>query len=216
MFSLGFLVFVIITFVITGITLAVFFFYKGIYDRHTTKVLESGVTPKRKWIAPWGLALIVFLAQLMIVLSVFIPASLFMTNKQSKVVELSMAEHPSLDYSWEPYSVYDGYSEVKTTKSGTVTFRLLKRENADNTVDYILTGEAEISKMDSFNMAIDYVDNDSHLFSESLFVNNEEKKDVVYFKFETQREKDKPGKIDFSFGEGPDISKNVDKLTFDL
>ena len=219
MLSLGFLVFVIITFVITGITLAVFFFYKGIYDRHTTKVLESGVAAKRKWIAPWGLALIVFLAQLMIVLSVFIPASMFMANTQSKVVEVDVSDHPYLDYSWEPYTVDNSYIEVGTQKTGTASGKLYKKESSDSIVHYYFVGEADISKMDNFNMSIVYSYNKTLGYSESLVAINPEKKPVVYFKFELDMAKDQSGQLVFGFGEGnvvdaPENTKN--KIVFDL
>ena len=58
------------------ITAAAFFIYKAIFDKHTNKVLESGETPKHRWIAPWALTLIVLGAQLLIVAGIMFPISL--------------------------------------------------------------------------------------------------------------------------------------------
>ena len=69
------------------ITLAVFFIYKAFYDKHTNKVLEGSETKKKKWIAPWGLALIVLGAQLILVAGFMFPLSMLMVDHS--VVELS-------------------------------------------------------------------------------------------------------------------------------
>ena len=61
------------------ITVAAFFIYKIFYDKHTNKVLESGEPQKRKWVAPWALALIVLGAQLLIVAGVMFPILLIPT-----------------------------------------------------------------------------------------------------------------------------------------
>ena len=75
--------------IIVVITVAVFFIYKAVYDKHTNQILESGETKKRKWIAPWGLALIVLGAQLILVAGFMFPASLFMINKETSEITLS-------------------------------------------------------------------------------------------------------------------------------
>ena len=52
MASIGlFLILIPAIIVVTVVTLIV---YKIFYDKHNNRVLESGETNKRKWIAPWA------------------------------------------------------------------------------------------------------------------------------------------------------------------
>ena len=90
--SLGLFIFVVP--VILIITVFSFFIYKSCYDKHTNKVLEEGETKKRKWVAPWGFALIVLGVQLVLIAGIMFPLSMLMVDTSGHQVSNGVEEIP--------------------------------------------------------------------------------------------------------------------------
>ena len=185
LFSISILVFLIPTILI--ITVAAFFIYKAVFDKHTNKVLESGDTKKRKWIAPWGLALIVFFAQLLLVAGIVYPLSMFSTYSGSKETGFEICEDYPCDFdiSDSVYSIDESKYTVisKQTEDG-ITYTVYKNNDSKDKEQFVVLGELEKEPKDGLSLYLKYLVNgeDKASFMCSYSENNDLSK--VYFKCE--------------------------------
>lgn len=70
--------------VICLITLAVYFIYKALYNRHANRALENdGSKKSKKWVAPFVVVIITVLVQVLSLFAIGISAYLFQTNTKS-------------------------------------------------------------------------------------------------------------------------------------
>jgi len=153
----------ILVFLIPGIlifTLAAFFIYKFIYDKHTNKVLESGETKRRKWIAPWGLALIVFGAQLILALGIIIPFSLFMVDTSSNEIVLSENSDRPIDLVCSEavsFVVEDNnYEKIGEEFNDDIEVNIFKKQIDDGIEHYIFVGTVNKKEADNVMVSVTY------------------------------------------------------------
>ena len=143
MVSIGlFLVLIPAIIVVTVVTLIV---YKIFYDKHNNRVLESGETNKRKWIAPWGLALIVLGAQLVLAIGSVFVLSLFMLDPNSMSAEEEETSRVYYEFSDIKEFTVDRNLFMKCGKGigDGITITMYKWDNPDGSVDFIFTGSVE-------------------------------------------------------------------------
>ncbi len=169
------------------VTVAAFFIYKAIYDKHTNKVLESGETQKRRWIAPWAMSLIVLGAQLLIVAGVMFPLSLLMVDPASQQhVEATEDQPLNVDVSDSvKYVIYDpAYENTGTFENYGVTIECFVRENADGTSNNIFIGTIDSKDINGpINVTAELVNKDGECFATAscTLVDVSAGTDVIYF-----------------------------------
>ncbi|MBR4948204.1 MAG: hypothetical protein IKZ29_06595 [Clostridiales bacterium] len=119
--------------------------YKIFYDKHNNRVLESGETNKRKWIAPWGLALIVLGAQLVLAIGSVFVLSLFMLDPNSMSAEEEETSRVYYEFSDIKEFTVDRNLFMKCGKGigDGITIEMYKWDNPDGSVDFIFTGSVE-------------------------------------------------------------------------
>ena len=150
--------------IVLTITIATFFIYKAIYDKHTNKVLESGETKKRKWLAPWGLALIVLGAQLILIAGVMLP--IYMFTVDTSTVEPSYEQLKEMPLTFEvsdtePFEVDEkAYSLISTYFSEGLNVNVYKYEKAGDYDYYIFLAEIDKEPHCPMSIYIDYDNND--------------------------------------------------------
>ena len=128
--------------IVTVVTLIV---YKIFYDKHNNRVLESGETNKRKWIAPWGLALIVLGVQLVLAIGSVFVLSLFMLDPNSMSAEEEETSRVYYEYSDIKEFTVDRNLFMKCgqgTGDG-ITITMYEWNNPDGSVEFIFTGSVE-------------------------------------------------------------------------
>lgn len=197
------------------IALAVFFIYKSFYDKHTTKVLESGGSVKRKWIAPWGLALIVLGAQLILVAGFMFPASMLMFDHT--VVELSESNPMHFDLSDSVQFVINesNYDEGTTFTDEGITVTIYSQKRADEHEYYVILGEIEKQKTDPTYVYVCLGTDNGDFESESYIpVTTDSSK--AYFKCEVMTGADKPTSLRVAVDYGDSIDKNSGDLPQDI
>ena len=176
------------------VTVAAFFIYKAIYDKHTNKVLESGETQKRRWIAPWALALIVLGAQLLIAVGVMMPASMFMVYSDTKQFAEATADQPlNVEVSDSvKYVIYDpAYENTGTFENYGVTIECYVRENQDGSNNNIFIGTIECKEINGpINVTAELVDKHGDCIATASFTLEDvgPKTDVIYFMCECRAE----------------------------
>lgn len=197
------------------IALAVFFIYKSFYDKHTTKVLESGGSVKRKWIAPWGLALIVLGAQLILVAGFMFPASMLMFDHT--VVELSESNPMHFDLSDSVQFVINesNYDEGTTFTDEGITVTIYSQKRTDEHEYYVILGEIEKQKTDPTYVYVCLGTDNGDFESESYIpVTTDSSK--AYFKCEVMTGADKPTSLRVAVDYGDSIDKNSGDLPQDI
>lgn len=197
------------------IALAVFFIYKSFYDKHTTKVLESGGSVKRKWIAPWGLALIVLGAQLILVAGFMFPASMLMFDHT--VVELSESNPMHFDLSDSVQFVINesNYDEGTTFTDEGITVTIYSKKRTDEHEYYVILGEIEKQKKDPTYVYVCLGTDNGDFESESYIpVTTDSSK--AYFKCEVMTGADKPTSLRVAVDYGDSIDKNSGDLPQDI
>ena len=182
---------------ISGITVAVFFIYKKIFDRHTTKVLQEGVTNKRKWIAPWALALIVLGVQLVLATGTMYLMSMYMVNTQAQTVTVSEEGEPM------PVILYtnttrefvhkgDGFQLVDQGANDGLSCKVYKKINEDNTVSYCFSGK--LNKWHEGNkLEMTCLDEKGDMIAGSFFSSVDEKDKNCYYELRVNDGAYRPG-----------------------
>ena len=207
-------VFTLLIPIIIVITLAVYFIYKRYYDRHTNKVLETGKTNSRKWIAPWSLTLIVLGAQLVLIAGVMFPMSMYMYNTD-QVVELSEDMPIAFDVSDSVQFVINdsNFDEVTSLTEDGVKITVYKRINSNDKDYYVFLGETDKGSDEALSIYIDYENNGQNTDCMAGIPNNNTSK--VYFKFEVLGEPDTPGSIRVGIKSGSVYEMTSEELKFD-
>ena len=148
-----------------GITVAAFFIYKAFYDKHNNKVLESGETNKRKWLAPWVLALIILGAQLLLVAGIMFPVSMFMVQPESQETDLELSEENPVLFDISDYVIYQidesRFSAIKTESVDGITVTVYRNKEAKVNHQYIILGEIDKGSHEAQSVYINYEINDS-------------------------------------------------------
>ncbi|MBR4404548.1 MAG: hypothetical protein IKT10_05475 [Clostridiales bacterium] len=176
------------------ITLAVFFIYKAFYDKHTNKVLEGSETKKKKWIAPWGLALIVLGAQLILVAGFMFPLSMLMVDHS--VVELSEDSPMHFDVSDSVKFVIDesNYGSGTTFNDDGITVTLYRQERTDKYEYYVILGEIEKTKNEPLMVFVS-LGTDSQDYSAQTYLPVTSGSSKAYFKCEVLTGADAPASL---------------------
>ena len=201
--SISILIFLLPTIVI--VTVAAFFIYKIFYDKHTNKVLESGETKKRRWIAPWALALIVLGAQLLLVAGVMFPVTLFMFDQGgARYVETTEDNPLNVDVSDTiKFVLYDqAYYSTGVLENEGVTIECYSKDFDDRSSNYIFIGTIECEKINGpVNVSAELVnkDNECYATAECTLMNVSSDTDVIYFMCECHVEG----------GESPELNVGV-------
>ena len=195
--------------IVTVVTLIV---YKIFYDKHNNRVLESGETNKRKWIAPWGLALIVLGVQLVLAIGSVFVLSLFMLDPNS------MSEEEA-----ELSRVYYEYSDVKeftvdrnlfmkwgqSTGDG-ITITMYKHDYPDGSVDYIFTGSVEDIEDESIYFDFDMTDENDTKYGLCTVWPMREDSTTLYYMIRIHVDEFVPAKVIIGVGFGADFDYQRD------
>lgn len=183
--------------VILIVTAVTFIIYKKIFDRHTTKVLQEGVTNKRRWIAPWALALIVLGVQLVLITGTMYLMSMYMINTQAQTVTVSEEGEPM------PVILYtntrrefvhkgDGFQLVDEGSNDGLSCKVYKKVNEDNTVSYCFSGK--LKKWNGGNkIEMNCLDEKGDLFASSFFSSVDEKDENCYYELRVNDGEYRPG-----------------------
>ena len=169
------------------ITAAAFFIYKAIFDKHTNKVLESGETPKRRWIAPWALTLIVLGAQFLIVAGIMFPISLLMVDPAAKqYVEASEDQPLNVEVSDSvKYVIYDqAYENTGVLENCGVTIECFERENKDGSSNNVFIGTIDSREISGpVKVTADLVNKDDECYAMAVctLVDISPDTDIIYF-----------------------------------
>ncbi len=201
--------------IIVVITVAVFFIYKAVYDKHTNQILESGETKKRKWIAPWGLALIVLGAQLILVAGFMFPASMLMFDHT--VVELSESNPMHFDLSDSVQFVINesNYDEGTTFSDEGITATIYRQERTDKNEYYVILGEVDKQKQESMFVYV-CLGTDGRDYECETFIPVISDSSKAYFKCEVLTGTDKPSSLRVAVGYGDSFDHNSDNLPQDI
>ena len=198
------------------ITVATFFIYKAFYDKHTNQVLESGEAKKRKWIAPWGLALIVLGTQLLLVAGVMFPLSMFMyqTNTEEQRITVTNDQPFQIDISDSVKFVIDdtNYEEVSEMSEDGITITVYKNSNEKNY--FVFLGEIEKESNEPLSVFIDYDTDEGGVVCMASMLDNS-KTSKVYFKFECLKEMDKQNSIRVGIVNGKVDEMSGDEIKYD-
>ena len=201
------------------VTVVVFFIYKAIYDKHTNQVLESGGTKKRKWIAPWGLALIVLGAQLLMVAGVMFPLSMFMIDQNVgySVHELSDDDPMQFDVSDSVMFVIDdsNYQEVTKFSDEGITVTIYKQQRKDDTEYFVFIGEIEKQSDEPINAYV-CLDTNSQTYQAQIWMPSTSESSKAYFKAEVMTGADSPSSLRIAVGYGDSMNPETDDLPQDI
>ncbi len=203
--------------VILVITIAVFFIYKAFYDKHTNQVLESGETKKRKWIAPWGLALIVLGAQLVLVAGLMFPIYMFTVDSSTVASSQLSSDMPlTFDVNDKERFVIDDsyYEEVTTLSEDGITVTIYKSPSESEMYYYVFLGEIEKERNWPMSLCIKFENagHDASLICELTAVCDGDK---AYFKCEALAEPDVPASLFIGIKNGPIGGMSSDFTDFD-
>ena len=188
------------------ITIAAFFIYKAFYDKHNNKVLESGETNKRKWMAPWGLALIVLGAQLLLVAGIMFPLSMFMVQPEpQEPVTLVTSDMPfSFDVSDSVQFVVDEtyYEMINTVSGDGFTITAYKKLRPIDNDYYVFVGDIDKDANWPTNIFIHFKHDGEDSFVGCEITENcaSEK---AYFKFEVMTDLNSTGSFSIGLKNGP-------------
>ena len=186
--------------IVLTITIATFFIYKAFYDKHTNKVLESGETKKRKWLAPWGLALIVLGAQLILIAGVMLPIYMFTVDSSTVTVEPSveMLKEMTLTFDVnddEQFEVDDkNYKEVTTLSEDGINVTVYKYMNSEEYDYYVFLLEIDKEPSSPIAIYLNY-ENTEHEAAIMCELTSVCKGDKAYLKCEAIAEPDTPASL---------------------
>ena len=201
MFGAAFGLFLFTLPLILIVTVIVFVIYKRCFDRHTNRVLENAETGKRKWMAPWGVALIVLGAQLILVTGIMFPLSMYMMDTSSKtVVEEEKSAEFGYDFSLDTaYVAGDDYQKVSEGSGDGISCSVFKRDNGDGSVNLFVSGS--ITPWNSGdNLQLSCVDENGEIYSMASYFGVADQLDTLYFKMEMPLDEYHPGTITVILG----------------
>ena len=201
--------------IILLISIAVFFIYKVFYDKHTNKVLEGSETKKKKWIAPWGLALIVLGAQLLLVAGIMFPLSMLMVDHS--VIEVSEECPVNLDLSDSVKFVIDdsNYHEVTRFSDEGITVTIYKQQRTDDNEYYVFIGEIEKQSYEQLN-AYFCLEKDCLSYAIQTWMPSNSDSSKAYFKAEVLTGADSPSSLRIAVGYGNSFDPNKDNPPQDI
>lgn len=210
MVSIGILVFLIPGILV--ITAATLIIYKIFYDKHNNRVLESGETNRRKWIAPWGLALIVLGAQLILSVGLMFVFSLFMINPDSLSVEEEEAPQIYYEYSdIKEFTVGDEhFKHIGTGSRDGITIKMYQRNNEDGTVDFIFTGSVEGIEDDNIYFDFSMIDDNDTKYVLSTIWPMNAGSTTLYYMIRIRVDEYVPAKVTIGVGFGTDFDYQRD------
>ena len=179
-------------------------------------MLESGEAKKCKWIAPWGLALIVLGTQLLLVAGVMFPLSMFMyqTDTEEQRITITNDQPFQIDISDSVKFVIDdtNYEEVTEMSEDGITITVYKNSNENNY--FVFLGEIEKESNEPLSVFIDYdTDEEGIVCMASMLGNGNTSK--VYFKFECLKEMDKQNSIRVGIVNGKVDEMSGDDIKYD-
>ncbi len=204
---------------IVVITVAAFFIYKIFYDKHTNKVLESGETKKRKWIAPWGVALIIFGLQLVILAGIMFPLSMFMFKREASETNLELSEENPILFDISDSVMYQiddkRYECVSSLSQDGVTFYVYRKTGDNENNQFIILGEIEKDPHEPVSVYL-LCEKDNNLTGCCMVgVSENDETGKVYFKCELLKGKDTPASIRVGLKNGIVHEMNSDETDFD-
>ena len=184
---------------IVVITVAAFFIYKIFYDKHTNKILESGETKKRKWIAPWGVALIAFGLQLVILAGIMFPLSMFMAKRETSETNLELTEENPILFDVSESVKYqideDRYNEVTSLSEDGITLTIYRKKDDKDYNQFIILGEFEKDPDQPATVYLDCDRDGTEMACCLVGVTANEESPKVYFKCELMKNGDVPASI---------------------
>jgi flagellar basal body-associated protein FliL len=195
--------------IVTVVTLIV---YKIFYDKHNNRVLESGETNKRKWIAPWGLALIVLGVQLVLAIGSVFVLSLFMLDPNSMSAEEEETSRVYYEYSDIKEFTVDRNLFMKCgqgTGDG-ITIAMYKHDYPDGSVDYIFTGSVEDIEDESIYFDFDMTDENDMKYGLSTVWPMREDSTTLYYMIRIHVDEFVPAKVIIGVGFGADFDYQRD------
>ena len=217
MLSVG--VYTLIIPMIVVITVAAFFIYKVFYDKHTNKVLESGETKKRKWIAPWGVALIAFGLQLVILAGMMFPLSMFMAKREASETNLELSvENPILfDISDSVmYQIDDKrYECISLLSEDGITLYVYRKNGDDEYNQFIILGEIDKEPYEPVSVYLFCEKNNEVMGCCKVGSSANDESENVYFKCELMKGNDTPASIRVGLKNGIVHEMNSDETNFD-
>lgn len=204
---------------IVVITVAAFFIYKIFYDKHTNKVLESGETKKRKWIAPWGVALIALGLQLVILAGIMFPLSMFMFKREASETNLELSEENPILFDISDSVIYQiddkRYECVSSLSQDGVTFYVYRKTGDNENNQFIILGEIEKDPHEPVSVYL-LCEKDNNLTGCCMVgVSENDETGKVYFKCELLKGKDTPASIRVGLKNGIVHEMNSDETDFD-
>lgn len=204
---------------IVVITVAAFFIYKIFYDKHTNKVLESGETKKRKWIAPWGVALIIFGLQLVILAGIMFPLSMFMFKREASETNLELSEENPILFDISDSVMYQiddkRYECVSLLSQDGITLYVYRKTGDDEYNQFIILGEIEKDPHEPVSVYL-LCEKDNNLMGCCMVGSSEnDESENVYFKCELIKGKDTPASIRVGLKNGIVHEMNSDETDFD-
>jgi hypothetical protein len=124
------------------VPLVIFIVYKIIYDNHMNKVLKSegGSTP-RKWIAPWLLFVIVFMAQMILYSTGAVALAAFSLHTTTDREVSTISDTPRMNIQTSDsvtFEVDDSYEKIDEGKTDDVDYCLYKKVTTETGCKYIL------------------------------------------------------------------------------
>ena len=212
MISIGILIVLIPAMII--ITAAAFFIYKALYDKHTNKVLESGETQKRKWLAPWAFTLIVFGAQLLITAGIMYAASMFMFKTDSvQAYQVAADDCPvSVDINGSVKFVIEDPNYVceGVLDNEYLTIDTYKRTNKDGSSNYIFIGTIEKTQDGPISVLAELEGMNNECYATTAMTQFDFSPDasVVYFKCEVRLEPEERSELNVGIKYGSSISSD--------
>ena len=204
---------------IVVITVAAFFIYKIFYDKHTNRVLESGETKKRKWIAPWGVALITFGLQLVFLAGIMFPLSMFMFKREASETNLELSEENPILFDISDSVMYQiddkRYECVSSLSQDGVTFYVYRKTGDNENNQFIILGEIEKDPHEPVSVYL-LCEKDNDLMGCCMLgVSENDETGNVYFKCELLKGKDTPASIRVGLKNGIVHEMNSDETDFD-
>ncbi len=217
MLSVG--VYTLIIPMIVVITVAAFFIYKVFYDKHTNKVLESGETKKRKWIAPWGVALIAFGLQLVILAGMMFPLSMFMAKREASETNLELSEENPILFDISDSVMYQiddkRYECISLLSEDGITLYVYRKTGDDEYNQFIILGEIDKEPYEPVSVYLFCEKNNELMGCCMVGSSANDEREKVYFKCEWLKGKDTPASIRVGLKNGIVHEMNSDETNFD-
>lgn len=177
--------------------------YKFAFDRHTTKVLQEGNAGKRKWIAPWGLAIILLVIQLVLAGGCMFLLSSYMydTQASSPLVSEDGEPMPIVIYTnnrREFTHKFDGFKTVGQDANDGFSCNVYKKINKDNTVTYCFSGK--INKWQpGDNFELTCYDEKGDTTASSFMGSGNENEQNLFYEIRVSEDEYRPGTVYIKF-----------------